>query len=215
MAEMRGINPYLMDDQLRKLITEAQSIELRVETLLNRLNMLSAEIQEYKKPIVNPNISTIVDKNKTQTAHAAPQQILPVADRKPEQQKVMAKPALKIVKKAKPAVKKLSNKKGVVNVRYGTHKDKTRLVFDMNGSTKHEMVFDEEVGIVTVTLPQTGWATLSSKTYNTKQIAGYEAKKMDSGAIIAMAVKNTSSVKTHVIGKTKSKPARLIVDLMR
>ena len=204
MAQARGINPRLMDEKLSDLIKETESIELKLATLLRRLNYLRDEIVTYDQTRVE-KINTVIA---PAPSKIKPQTILPVPEPK------MVKPKKKAKKKIVQH-KKLPMKSGVYNVRYGAHSDKTRLVFDVNGPTKHDMIFDKEVGIVTITLPQTSWATSTSRTYKSSQLAGYEAKSSGQGTIVAMAVKDTSSVKTQMIGKSGNKPARLIVDLVK
>ncbi len=208
MAGVRGLNPQLMDEKLQGFIKETESIELRVATLLTRLNYLRDEISAYGQTRIE-TISEVVQN----PAEAKPQVILPVPDRKKAQAEP-PKPAVK-TKAVKPKTKTLPMKDGVYNVRYGAHSDKTRLVFDINGSTNHEMSFDKEAGIVTIMLPETQWSTQNSRTYKSSQLSGYEAKSSGQGTIIAMAVKNTSSVKTTKIGKSGSKQSRLVIDLMK
>jgi hypothetical protein len=208
MAGLRGLNPQLMDEKLQGFIKETESIELRVATLLTRLNYLRDEISAYGQTRIE-TISEVVQN----TADTPPQVILPVPDRKTIQAET-SKTVVK-TKSVKPKAKTLPKKNGVYNVRYGAHKDKTRLVFDINGSTNHEMSFDKEAGIVTIMLPGTQWSTKNSQTYKSSQLSGYEAKSSGQGTIIAMAVKGTSSVKTSKIGKSGSNPSRLVIDLMK
>ena len=206
MAKARGVNVTVMDKHLESLLIETSVIEAQVQHLMNRLQSLRNEIgvqkNAYEETIVEelPVIETI----KQKPAKAEPQIILPV----PERKVVKASP--------KPKVKKVNSSqkpkgKGVYNVRTGVHADKTRLVFDVNGLTKHDVVVDTEAGIVTITMPDTLWTTNKSRMYKLNQLSGYEAKSSGQGTIIAMAITNTSDVKTMAL----SKPNRLVVDLMK
>ena len=140
-------------------------------------------------------------------ATQAPQALIPKQDiKKPSKPK-----AAKVKTWEKPKAPSNTDVKGVYQVRYGAHAYKTRLVFDVNGPTNHTMNYDAEAGIITITMPNTLWNAEKSKTYNKSQILGYEAKAINGGTIIAMAVQNTRSVKID----TLSKPNRLVIDLMK
>jgi len=201
MAQARGVNVQVMDKHLESLMTETSVIEAQVQHLMGRLQSLRDEIgaqNAYKATIIET-----IPVAKTEPAKTEPQVILPASQTKAV--KTISKPTVK------KAIKKSTPKgKGVYKVRHGVHADKTRLVFDVNGSTKHDMMVDTEAGIVTITLPDTSWGTGKSRMYKLNQLSGYEAKSSGQGTIIAMAIANTSDVRTM----TLSKPNRLVIDLM-
>lgn len=200
MAGARSVNPKVMDTHLAALIQETQAIESQVDGLLKKLESVRAEILAHSL-------------SKEPEAIAKPQTILPVPERPAVTKVKMVK---KPVAKPKKVVKANSiSKLGVVSVRTGVHKDKTRLVFDVNGSTANTVEFDKELGLLTVSLPKTKWATQTSRSYKFAQLAGYEAKNSGEGSIIALSVKNTSAVKTSTMKKMGAKSARLIVDLIK
>ncbi len=207
MAGARGVNTQILDKELGALVKEASVIEKQMQALSKRLEKLQLAIADFDK--------TLVVEEETQVkANAAPEVILPVADRpKPVVKASKTKP---VVTKPKTAVAQTSsNVKGVVGVRVGVHKDKTRLVFDVNGATSQTHDFDKEAGLLTISLPQTSWATSKQKTYRLSQISGYDVNAQGQGSVVAMAVKNTSSVKITKIKSVGGKPARLVVDLMK
>ena len=104
---------------------------------------------------------------------------------------------------------------GVTNIRTGIHYDKTRLVFDINGSLDHSMDFDRDAGLLTIAMPNTKWATNTKGTFKLTQVNGFDAKPTGQGTMIAMDVKNTSDVKIQKIKAMGNKPARLIIDLIK
>jgi len=206
LAGSRGINMTVIDKRLSDIVAEASSIEYKMQELLTRLNSLKLELNSYdtvaivKQPMPKVtwtnNIPELVKEQ-------------PVA--------LTAEP---IEAKISPAITKSETVKkpvvtdklqGVNNVRYGVHKDKTRLVLDINGSTAHSMNFDKEVGIITLNLPKTKWSTATSKTYALSQISGYEAKSTKQGTIIAIAVKNASDVKALSLFN----PSRIVLDILK
>lgn len=202
MAQSRGVNVTVMDKHLESLMIETSVIEAQVQHLMGRLQFLRDKISAkdaYQKTIIETSPVIAVE---PKIAEAKPQVILPVPERK-----IVKPTSQKIVKKGKAK----PTGKGVYNIRTGVHNDKTRLVFDINGSTKHNVTVDTEAGIVTITLPDTSWGTSNSQMYKLNQLSGYEAKSSDKGTIIAMAIANTSDVKTMAL----SKPNRLVVDLMK
>jgi len=209
MAGPRSVNVNLLDDRLRALTDEAQSIETKMAVLLSRLNDLRDEIQGYDQ--------TMTQAYKPEIASQPPQTIIPVQNySKPEKTAAAAKKLSP--KKVKPRPQEtskpqtpLAKGQGVVNVRTGVHKNKTRLVLDIRGSTRHSMNFDREAGIVTLAMPQTKWSTASSRTLSLNQISGYQAKHSGAGTILALAVENTSDVK----GMTLSNPNRIVLDMMK
>lgn len=212
MAGARGVNVKVLDKELGALLHEATDIEKQMMALSDRLMKLKQKISGFD--------TTVIEQLPVQMiASEKPKTILPVAERPKIEQKTPPKPTVKkIVKpaKPKPVVKTtVSKAKGVVGVRVGVHKDKTRLVFDINGSTARTHDFDKEAGLLTISLPNTPWATKAQRMYKLSQVSGYDVNKQGQGSVVALAVKNTSSVKTSVIAKTKTKPARLIVDLIK
>ena len=212
MAGARSVNTDVIDAHLVKLIEETKTIESQVDALLKKLRDLRVEIMTQSATVGMP-MQAHVEKatfKPLPIIKMKPQVILPVPERI-SVQKPATKPKMKIVQKTP----KLVLKSGVVGVRTGVHKDKTRLVFDVNGSTAHKVDFDKEIGVLTISFAQTPWATASGKAYRFSQLAGYEAKNSGKGSIIALSVKNTSRVKTSKIAKTGSKPARLIIDLLK
>ena len=209
LAKMRGVNVEVMDQRLQSLVNEAKLVESQIDHLIKRMQGLREEMASYISP--NPYKQTIIEQV---LAKEEPQVILPVPERaaKVEPTKkpiVVKKPKPK--KKKSPVVKKNTKGEGVVSVRHGVHADKTRMVFDMNGSTVHSHEFDKEAGVLTITLPKTKWSASKSRAYSLSQISGYEAKDSGQGSIIAMAVKNTSGVKVIPL----SNPNRLVVDVMK
>jgi hypothetical protein len=202
MAKSRSVNARILNERLQELTNEAASIENQMSVLLARLNRLRDEISGYDVTRIDVLENTVV-----KPAEAEPQVILPVPERPKPAQAV--KPDVQ-----KPTVKKQPTKlsgNGVVNVRVGAHSDKTRMVFDINGTAKHTMNYDAEAGVVTIAMPETQWSAANSKTFKNTQISGYEAKESGEGTIVAIAVKNTSDVKTMIL----SKPNRLVIDLIK
>ena len=98
MSEARGINPQLMDKKLQNFIAETESIELKVATLLKRLNYLRDEISAYDQTRIE-KINDVVQVS----AEKQPQVILPV----PEREMAKAKPAQKKAK-IKPSSQKIT-----------------------------------------------------------------------------------------------------------
>lgn len=233
MAEPLGVNIVMMDSKLTALIDEAETIESQVSQLIKRLTLLKQSIAGYAQPVdkQNPLAQTPVS---TETAMAKPEALLPVSKL---ESKPLPKSSPQVEKSAEveqpttitttevgksvtedvapKSSEKMTAKNGVMDVRVGVHSNKTRLVFDIVGSTEYQLFHDKDVGIFTITLPDTPWATVTSKTYKFDQLAGYEAKPSGNGTIVAMAIKNTSDVKILALDKTSSKPARLVVDLIK
>ncbi len=212
MAGLRNVNVNILNKELRDLANEAQSIETQMEVLLARLNNLRDGIAGYNTTQIEVLSNDIA---KAEPAKNAPQAILPVKERpKPIVKKaaVKPKPAQSVPPKTETKQKaSTTSGNGVKNVRVGVHKDKTRMVFDVNGSTKHTMNFDQEAGVVTMTFPETKWSATKSKTYTLDQISGFEAKETEQGTIIAIAVRNASDVKAM----TLSNPNRLVLDVLK
>lgn len=196
MAKSRGVNVTVIDRHLESLMNETSLIESQVQHLMGRLQSLRDEIG-----IENAYEITIFE---TMPA-------VEVISEKIEPQVIVPAPERAIEKPISIAPKIVSKAAGVYKIRHGIHANKTRFVFDVNGSTKHKMAFDSEAGIATITLPDTLWSTSNSRIYKLNQLSGYEAKSSGQGTIIAMAIQNTSDVKTTIL----SKPNRLVVDLIK
>lgn len=207
MAQPRLINSELIENDVTALISEAENIENKVDSLLEKLRILRAEIKIRQ---------SLDDINHNAVATAEPQAILP---QQTQQEAPQIKPDSAHIQKTKiPATKPKEapvSGQGVVAVRMGVHADKTRLVFDINGSTKHSFEYDKELGLVTVILPETSWNTQSERAYKLSQLSALQATKDGKGTIVALSVKKTSSVKISSIKKAGSKPARLVVDLIK
>jgi len=199
MAGSLGLNTKIISKNIDDLIYRARDIE-------NKMNDLMAELQDLRGKIQTQKTATV--------ATSAPEPIIPVIKQRPVATKTIVAPQ-KPKQKANTPKKTYSTKQGVINVRTGMHKDKTRLVFDINGSTKHTQDYDKQTGLVTLTLPETPWTIAQNKMFKLSQLSGYDANVMGQGSVIALAVKNTSTVKTQTIKKTGNKPARLIVDLIK
>ena len=214
IAESKGLNAQVMDGYVTSLINETAQIEAQVEKLMQRLTSIRMELAAYQ-----PNSNTADTQSTSLIENYSSGKPLkeldtPVVSNTKAKTLVKKadKPTVQSQNKPRPPVVK-SN--GVLNVRTGVHSNKTRLVFDVNGPLNHNFDYDKEVGLLTVTLPETKWSTTTEKTYNLKQIKGYEAKPQGQGTVIAMIVTNTQSVKTSTIQKTGGKPARLVIDLVQ
>jgi hypothetical protein len=222
MADSLGVNIVMMDTKLAEMISEAQTIEKQMAMLINQMNNLKNSIAEHKASLDGDSdiMQTPIPKVET-SAEGKPADLLTVNQLPNSKPSVQSTPKVEITPKAEPVIEpevKVSmppQKTGVMDVRVGVHSDKTRLVFDIIGSTQHQLFHDKDVGIFTITLPETPWNTLSSRTYAFNQLAGYEAKSTGNGTIVAMAIKNTSDVKILALEKTETKPARLVVDLIK
>ena len=206
MAQARGINADMMNAQIADLIEETRIIQDRVQTLLSRLNKIREDIALYKPEAYQQTIE-IAGKPREIT--------LPV----PERPKFIVenKESSLIPAETPPPQpqKKQTQIAGVTNIRTGIHTDKTRIVIDINGDAGHDIDFDKAAGFLTVSLNNSQWNTNASQNYKLSQLKGYQAKNSGQGAIIAMSVANTKSVRTSTIKKTGDKPTRLIIDLMK
>lgn len=202
MARPRGLNTEAMlTNDLNMLVEQTQVIQSQIDYLMRKLESLQGQILAYnaRERVAAPLVET------------PPLSIVPVKDTPKPVKVVKTKP----VPRAPEVQTTASSAEGVVGLRIGRHNDKTRLVLDVNGSTYNTYDFDKEAGILTVTMPQTGWSADKSKVYTLNQISGYQAKTADKGTVIAMTVKNTSAVKVTTIKATQGKPARLVIDLIK
>ena len=196
VANARGVNTALLNRNVEELMKEAMAIEGQIDNMISRLNQIQAAIQGYNE--------------EAKAANDKPQVILPV----PEREVATKQPQAKKVTKNKPKTtpkKRVLTKDGVNTVRIGAHSDKTRIVFDIKGSTKHSMNFDQEAGVLTITMPDTAWSTTQSRTYRLSQLEGYEAKSKSGGTIVAMAVNDTSTINTVPLSNSTS----AVVDLLK
>ncbi len=216
MADSRNVNLSMIDNRLQDLIAEASLIETEMGALWQRLSDIQNVINDYS--------ATEVASIQTSAGNNAQEIILPVPERPSKEdgfdkivEKELAVPPTILKEQASKSITNIKNNnlipsnKGVYKVRYGVHKDKTRLVFDVNGSKKNEMNFDKDAGVVTIKMPDTSWTTSISEMYKLNQVSGYEAKPTEQGTIIALAVKNTSDVKVTSL----SRPDRLVVDIIK
>lgn len=238
ITDPHGVNMNMMDARLQQMVTEADDIEQQVAVLVERLRKLRDDISglafvnkvsmvadpapnpvqeaELLQPISRTEIpkppvaSLPRPESVTQSAQPpkAQAQLKPVATDFVVEEKIAP-----VTAKENVVTPKLAD--GVVSVRDGVHSNKTRLVFDVNGSTKHSVAFDKEAGVLTLKLPNTKWSTAKNRTYKLSQLSGYEAKPDGDGTIIALAVKGTSAVKVEALGKSGNRPARLVVDLIK
>ena len=210
IAEPKGFNINMMDKHLAEMVDEAMDIEEQVSVLLGRLNMLRDEILGYalirKESVIAEPSQVSYSSNVVIKDNEKP---IPLAQ--PEVKRTSQQ--VNFVENKKPLP--TSDKRGVITVRYGLHANKTRLVFDVNGATTHEVKYDVDAGIITVNLPDTIWSTEVNKTYKLQQLQGYEAKQDNQGTVIAIAVSDTTSVKAQSLPKSSSKPARIIIDLYK
>lgn len=212
MAGVRSINTELLNKDLSNMIADTKAIESQIKDLQNKLENLRSQIALT---------SAIPFKDNAPVADEAPQTIVPSVQEDAHLEDKAKIITENVKPQQKPSVQKSSPKtktalkSGVNSVRTGVHKDKTRLVFDINGSTKHTTDFDKELGLLTVTLPQTQWGTTTTQAYRLPQLSGYEAKNSGQGSIVALSLKGVSSVKTSTIQKTGVRPARLVIDLMK
>jgi hypothetical protein len=218
LAQERGMNTSIMDDRLRTMVNEASDIEKQVEMLVNRLHSLRDDIaglELVEKVSVKADLEPSIQQATAQPASLIVDNIVnDLAKPAIEPEPVIAKPEPQIIQPVKKAASKpqklmTSNKEGIFNVRHGIHADKTRLVFDINGSTIHNMQFDEEVGIVTLTLPETKWVAASGEVFNKGRISGYEAKNTGAGTIIAVGLNKARKAEIFAL----QSPSRLVLDI--
>lgn len=221
LSDPRGVNMQMMDQKLQDMVSEANAIESQVTALSARLKQLRDDIAGLA---LVKKVSVVADPyaGSDEIASENPQTIIPAINEQPSVSEPEAATTptsntnhVKAQEKIEDLTLKTSTEAGVVNVRHGIHSNKTRVVLDINGSVKNTMNFDAEAGIVTLNLPGTPWATANSRMYSLQQLSGYEAKESGQGTIIAMAVKNTSTVKVESIPATGKNSARLIVDLYK
>lgn len=210
MARPRGVNTDIMlDRNLADLVDEAHVIQAQIDVLVARLQSLRSRIYAHDT----------VSADSFAPAAETPVSLMPMVSPAAAPAAVAPAPVVDVTSKPKPRAPKpqiaTAKGEGVVGVRVGRHADKTRIVFDVNGSTRHTFDFDAQAGVLTVTLPETVWATAQAKTFSFPQLSGYQAKQAEQGTIIAMSVDDTASVKTDTIRATLGKPARLIIDLMK
>ena len=222
LAANRGLNVDMMDYRVGALMAEAQKLEHDMDMLLARMNALHMDIKKQKKmmdadmameavAVDTPQVLVAIEEGRDKVAEDMPEASMTEPVHSPKTETIQPKPQ---PKKAKANAAFM--KDGVVNIRHGVHKGKTRLVLDINGSTSHTVDFDKEVSLVTIALPKTVWSTAASKTYKLQQLSGFEAKSQgQGGSVVALVVKNTSDVKTSTMTKSGSKPARLVIDLMK
>jgi hypothetical protein len=203
LAQAKGLNVLVMDDYLSVLIHDATEIEKQIQILNDKLVSIRSELTNHQND-VNTNIHEKSLTPVTKPIETAKNNI------KVATTKLKSKPKKRINKTYIS-----STKIGVNNIRIGIHKDKTRLVLDVNGSTKHDFSFDKEAGFLTITLPKTQWATVLSKTYKFNQIGGYQAQSEGQGSMMALITSDTTTVRTSTIKKTSGKPARIIIDLIK
>ena len=227
ITDPHGINMNMMDYRLQEMVNEANDIETQVAALVDRLTQLREDVSGLA--LVN-KVSVVADPNPhaAKVEIAKPQPLVPEVNNnavvtetvghavQPSEQKEAIVAENKPLQQPKQeAAAKVSKTAGVFDVRVGVHPGKTRLVLDINGSLENKMNFDPEAGIVTITLPKTEWSAAPSKTYKLQQLSGYEAKSSDGGTIVALAVKDTSSVKLEGIKSTGAKASRLVIDLVK
>lgn len=237
LLDPQGINMNMMDARLDKMVNEANDIEFQIAILIERLKKMRDEISGFaliqKNEVrADPNAPNDMDINdivaitlETDTVTSietpvdsgvvADASIMDLQPSKPAMVKQHKEAEPKPQVKTQSPPQKTSNEPGVFDVRTGVHSDKTRIVFDVNGSTKHSINFDREVGLVTLILPDTQWSTTSSKNFKMTQLSGYDAKSEGNGTAVAMAVSNTSSVDVVTLAPSGSRPARLVIDLMK
>jgi len=206
MARPRGLVTDVMMADVENMVDDARVIQSQIDQLTAKLKDLQAKIllhnsrRHEAEPVAETLPVNIIAQSNNRPLLQAP---VP-------QNKIMAR------KKAVDVETPVTGGNGVINLRIGSHSDKTRLVFDMSGSTRHTYDFDREAGLLTITLPETTWNTDTEKFYRMTQISGYQAKPAATkGTVIAFSVKNTTAVKTGTIGGSSNRPARLIIDLLK
>lgn len=237
LLDPQGINMDMMDSRLADMVREANDIEFQIAVLIERLQKMRNEISGFalvkkvktESPSAEQSMKTIDDIvddtlepdagepseqgiNNEHSGVVADESIMNLMAEEEAAEPQETKPQPKPQPQAQ---KPVPSGDGVVDVRVGVHHDKTRIVLDVNGSTKNNVNFDREAGLLTVTMPDTEWSAPQSKTYKLSQIQGYEAKSENGGTVIAMAVTQTSNVDTVTIARKNNRPARLVIDLMK
>ena len=201
----KGVNIRMLDQEITTLRNAAIDIEGDVQTMLSRLNQLEMDIEGYeliRKTITNSETVNLDRILETQSSEETSELIIEPSP----SQTLMAEQA-----PASGNTETADKNNGVTKVRYGIHNDKTRIALDIKGSTANIVSFDREAGVVTVTLPKTGWVAPYSETYNLAQLEGYQAKESEGGTIIALGIQKTSSVQSFAL----TNPNRIIIDLIK
>lgn len=81
------------------------------------------------------------------------------------------------------------NAVNVKDVRFGNHPDKTRVVFDLNGSAGFDFNLSADKKTLTITLSGAGWDAVQSRTVNHPYIASYNANRQGDGTAVRMTMK--------------------------
>jgi hypothetical protein len=76
----------------------------------------------------------------------------------------------------------------VTNIRVGEHGKSTRIVLDVSTAGKFSYDLDDTKKILTVTLPESGWAGAPEKTVKNPLVKGYSAQKAANGPGISVVI---------------------------
>lgn len=83
----------------------------------------------------------------------------------------------------------------VTNVRFGTHPDKTRMVFDMENEAEYTHHFDKNKKRLTITLPKTTWSVERNKTFqNHDLLQSYTVNSSSNTTIMTLDFKAPSKL---------------------
>ena len=105
---------------------------------------------------------------------------------------------------------------GLIDIRVGDHKGKTRLVLDMAKAVDVRFDLDAEENIMVVELPGQSAANITSKTFNKSNLLkGYDVQKSgDNTLVIFMFKKPTEIVETMQLKGNGNSAHRIVFDMM-
>jgi len=136
------------------------------------LQTLIAELQEITQ--LNPGqLKPINPDQMAQPQATAPRSPSPTMTKHSSNSK-------KIYNKTPPP---MTGQAAVYDVRVGEHKNKTRIVIDVNAKTPHSVSLDNNEGIMVVELPQAAWQAATSRNYRKSGfLKSYNVEKASDGS---------------------------------
>lgn len=86
-----------------------------------------------------------------------------------------------------------NNKTNVNGIRFGRHKNKTRIVLDLSGQSSFRVDVDNNEKLLLVDLPETGWNTMAQKMIKNPIIKNYSSQPSGSGGTTLVLELNKSA----------------------
>lgn len=224
---MFASKPKDINERIRRIESAVISLRHDVNTMIPLVSKFMA--LENDMMLLRKGVATAPPMTTAKQHKAEPKAVKPIYPKKepyyrPDDlfgDKPAAKPKRAAqAKKAAPMPPKLKDPSiiGVHHIRLGAHKDKTRIVMDVNGPATYNYDLDAVENILIIELPQSKWMTHKSGTAKKSGlIKSFAVEDMGEGSMVIIQLAKNAKVKQDMLLKPSNVSAynRVVFDLVK